>query len=224
MLFSLAAFGFVTHFASASTTGILVPTYEGYYKEWKPSTGSTHYTLVDETPCNSTDYNATTTIAKRDSYGISLSTVGNGAYISQIDIQPCASRQTTGTGTATSNVFYRYNGVDSSDAGNYALSGTTPVQLATTTFSSLNLFKTATSTLETGMIYSAGDKGARLSRIATKVTYTLSAPSAPSNLTASSVGSTQMNLGWTDNSTNETEFQIYRALNDGAYSKIATTT
>ena len=74
------------------------------------------------------------------------------------------------------------------------------------------------------MIYSAGDKGARLSRIATKVTYTLSAPSAPSNLTASSVGSTQMNLGWTDNSTNETEFQIYRALNDGAYSKIATTT
>ena len=102
MLFSLAAFGFVTHFASASTTGILVPTYEGYYKEWKPSTGSTHYTLVDETPCNSTDYNATTTIAKRDSYGISLSTVGNGAYISQIDIQPCASRQTTGTGTATS--------------------------------------------------------------------------------------------------------------------------
>jgi fibronectin type 3 domain-containing protein len=122
------------------------------------------------------------------------------------------------------NVFYRYNGLDSSDTGSYSLSGTTPTQLATSTYSSLNLFKTATSTLEIGGVYSSGNREARLSRVATVLTYTLSVPSAPTNLTASSVGSTQMNLAWSDNSTNETGFRIYRALDNGSYSKVATTT
>jgi hypothetical protein len=70
------------------------------------------------------------------------------------------------------DVFYRANGANSADAGAYAITGTTPANLATTTFSSLSLIKSSTSTLEIGAVFTSGTKGARLSRIATVVTYT----------------------------------------------------
>src|SRR5437868_12337378 len=82
----------------ASTTGILPPSSDGNYLQWTPSAGTTHYTLVDESACNgTTDYNSTGTIGNRDSYGVSLASVGNGAVISQIDIAPCASRNSNGS-------------------------------------------------------------------------------------------------------------------------------
>jgi hypothetical protein len=176
---SAAAFGLFTQCTIASTTGSLLPSSDGHYLQWTPSTGTTHYTLVDQSSCNgtATTYNSTVTTGNRDSYGINLASIGDGAVISQVDVAPCASRNNPGNGSATSNVFYRFNGTDSADAGNYALSGTTPNQLATTTFASLNLFKTSASTLEIGAVLSAGTKGARLSRIATVLTYTLTTPS-----------------------------------------------
>ena len=45
-----------------------------------------------------------------------------------------------------------------------------------------------------------------------------SAPDAPSGLTASAVSSSQINLSWTDNSTNETGFEIKRAT-DSAFTQ-----
>lgn len=45
---------------------------------------------------------------------------------------------------------------------------------------------------------------------------------APSNLTASVVSSSQINLSWSDNSNNETGFTIQRASGGGSYSTIAT--
>ena len=41
----------------------------------------------------------------------------------------------------------------------------------------------------------------------------LSVPAAPSNLVATAISSTQINLTWTDNATNETGFTIQRATN-----------
>ncbi|MBI4837631.1 MAG: fibronectin type III domain-containing protein [Nitrospirae bacterium] len=47
-------------------------------------------------------------------------------------------------------------------------------------------------------------------------------PAAPSNLIATPISSTQINLSWTDNSNNETGFKIERKLGvDGTYSQIA---
>jgi uncharacterized protein (TIGR02145 family) len=48
-------------------------------------------------------------------------------------------------------------------------------------------------------------------------------PVAPSNLTGTVASTTQINLSWTDNSTNETGFKIERKTGTGAYSVIGTT-
>lgn len=47
-------------------------------------------------------------------------------------------------------------------------------------------------------------------------------PDAPSNLSATAVSSTQINLTWSDNSSNETNFVIERKTSTTAYSVIAT--
>src|SRR5712691_6690783 len=48
-------------------------------------------------------------------------------------------------------------------------------------------------------------------------------PTAPTNLTASAASTTQINLSWTDNSSNETSFKIERKIGSaGTYSEIAT--
>ena len=51
---------------------------------------------------------------------------------------------------------------------------------------------------------------------------TLSVPAAPSNLTATAVSSKQVNLSWTDNSSDETGFRIYRSTNGVSFSWVAT--
>lgn len=46
----------------------LMPTGDGNYSQFTPSTGTTHYTLVDEIPPNTTDYVSSATSGDRDSY------------------------------------------------------------------------------------------------------------------------------------------------------------
>ena len=212
-------------FVFATSSSILRPSSEGTYLQWKPSVGTTHYTTVDETTCNgNTDYVATTTVGSRDSYGISLVSIPNGSTITDIAITPCASRHQSGSGSAVMDVFYRLNGVNSADAGAYAVSGTTPVKLATTTFSGLSRNKATSDTLQVGAVFTSGDKGARLSQIVVVITYTpLNAPTA---LDAVNASSSQNNLSWTDNATNEDGFKIERSLNSslGPWTQIATTT
>jgi tartrate-resistant acid phosphatase type 5 len=52
-------------------------------------------------------------------------------------------------------------------------------------------------------------------------TPTTAAVAAPSNLTAQSVSSSQINLAWSDNSGNETGFKIERSTNGTAFAQIA---
>jgi hypothetical protein len=49
-----------------------------------------------------------------------------------------------------------------------------------------------------------------------------SAPVAPSNLTASAISSTQIFLTWTDNSADETGFEVWRSTNGGTFTLRAT--
>ena len=52
---------------------------------------------------------------------------------------------------------------------------------------------------------------------------TTAVPVPPSNLTGSVVSSSQINLSWTDNSTNETGFKIERKTGTGTYAIVGTT-
>lgn len=47
----------------------LFPNADGTYSQFTPSTGTTHYALVDETAPNATDYNDGVNVGDRDSYG-----------------------------------------------------------------------------------------------------------------------------------------------------------
>ncbi len=214
---------FVSTEAMAATTATLLPTSDGTYASWTPKSGSTHYTMVDESSCNgTTDYVSETTAGERDSYGISLSSVPNGSTITNIAITPCASRNSSGSGSSNMSVFYRLDGVNSADSAAYALTGTTPANLSITNFSGLSIVKSSSSALQIGAVYSSGTKGARLGRIATVITYDpLTIPSAPSGAVAFASSSSVL-LFWTDNSTNEDGFKIERRTNGGSYSEIAT--
>src|SRR5207302_730213 len=53
-------------------------------------------------------------------------------------------------------------------------------------------------------------------------TTTVTAPAAPSGLSATAASSTAINLTWVSNSTNETSFKIERALGTGAFSQVGT--
>ncbi len=215
--------------ALADTTAALLPTAEGSNLAWTPSTGTTHFTLVDEAACNGvTDYVSVNTVGTRDSYQVSLASVPANATITAIAITPCASRNVTGSGSSTMNVFYKLNSVSSADAGAYSLpTGTTPAALAATNFAGLSTVKGASTTLEVGAVYTSGNRGLRLSRMATVITYTpvLTAPNAPSALTLAATSSlTGVALAWTDNATNETGFQVERSIDNVSFSFIASTT
>ena len=58
----------LTQLVLADSTGSLLPSSDGAYLQWTPKTGTTHYTMVDESSCNgTTDYNSTNTVVNRDS-------------------------------------------------------------------------------------------------------------------------------------------------------------
>ncbi len=217
--------------AEAATTTSLYPTADGTYTAWTPSTAGTHAVLVDESTCSgTTDYVSETTVGDRDSYTVSLASVPAGAVITNIAVTPCASRNSTGSGSASLKLFYRFDGVQSADSAAYALpTGTTPNVRAVTNFGGLALTKTASSGLEVGIVYSAGTKGVRVSNLATVITYTPAPtiPNAPTNLFAlasSTATSSYAALFWTDNSTNETGFNVERSLDGVNFSLLTTRT
>lgn len=210
--------------AFASTTGTILPTGAGNYSAWTPSTGTTHYTLVDETTCNgTTDYVSTTVAGNRDSYSVSLASVPNGSIITGVSLTPCASKDAT-SGTASMSVFYRLNGANSADSGAYTLSGKTPVDLSATNYTGLSVTKNASTTLESGAVYVSGTTGARLSRLATVVTY-ITIPSTPANLTSTASSSSSINLSWLVVGNNDQGgFSIERSTDGVNFSVLATTT
>lgn len=186
-----ALFSLFVQSADAAGTGSLMPSADGTYTNWSLSAGGSHYVLVDESSCNgTTDYVRTTTVGDRDSYAVSLASIPNGSTITAIGVTPCASRDLSGGGKNASSkldVFYRHNGSNGADAGSYNLTGTTPTNLSATTWSNLSLSKDSNTVLEVGVVYSAGNKGVRVSRVATVITYT--EPVIPPTVTTSAASS-----------------------------------
>jgi probable HAF family extracellular repeat protein len=87
----------------------------------------------------------------------------------------------------------------------------------TTFFVDTTVSPTTTYTYE---VRAANDLWASAYTNAATVTTVQAPPAAPSGLTASLSG-TKINLKWTDNSTNETAFEVYRKVGTGSYSLLA---
>jgi hypothetical protein len=85
------------------------------------------------------------------------------------------------------------------------------------TVSSIGLYTAPSSTGTATVRATAGSMSGTASVTVTTI------PNPPSNLTATAVSKTQINLTWTDNSTNETGFKIQRSSNGGSsWTQIAT--
>ncbi|MBI2039292.1 MAG: hypothetical protein HYT22_03380 [Candidatus Niyogibacteria bacterium] len=182
ILVGLAALAFNGAFFTTRTTDTLLPEFPGIYREWGQNLKEG--ILVNEQACNGTgSYDFANVIGARDSYRVDLSSIPDNSVIKKIRIIPCASlNQLLPSDEPTAmNVFYRFNNIQSADKGNYVLTGTTPRTLYATTFDGLLLpvitsapraSGRSDSTLEIGAVLSSGIGGARLSRIATIITYT----------------------------------------------------
>jgi len=71
--------------------------------------------------------------------------------------------------------------------------------------------------------HSIGNCNSNYSSIVTVITPTVAIPTAPYGLSATAASRSQINLSWSDNSSNETGFIIERAVSGGSFVKIATT-
>lgn len=164
----------VAYAAYAATSSYLYPISDGYYTQWLkyPIFPKGKYLAVDEEPCNgNTDFVYTTSTGFRQTFGVNLSSIPTST-ITAIRIVPCASKYSSGLTPSTMSVYYRWNGTDYTTSTVYSLTGTTPVTLATTTFSSYYHSKTSTSTLEIGVRYVSGSSGLKLSNIKAMLDYT----------------------------------------------------
>ena len=98
---------------------------------------------------------------------------------------------------------------------------TTPVGPNVTTFSALGLLPNTTYYFQVRAYGSGGPSGN--SNMASATTLQV-APAAPSGLTPSVISTAQINLTWTDNSSNEDGFYIDRASDSGFSSNVLTST
>src|SRR6202035_2574378 len=106
----------------------------------------------------------------------------------------------------------------STDAVNFAQIATVATNV--TKYSDTTVAAGTTYTYRVRATNSAGDSG--YSNTATATTQ-ISAPLAPSNMSASVVSSSQIDLAWTDNSTDESGFQIERSLDGINFRQVGST-
>ncbi|MBK7027787.1 MAG: fibronectin type III domain-containing protein [Bacteroidales bacterium] len=143
---------------------------------------------------------------------------------------PAAPSNLTATASGTTSINLTWTDNSSNETGFVlqrslsASSGfSTIISLSanTTTYSNTGL---SASTAYYYRVQSVNAGGSSLwSNVASATTATpITPPTAPSNLVAVAQGCNTIKLTWTDNSNNETNFEVYRSLtSNGTYSKVA---
>jgi Fibronectin type III domain/Beta-propeller repeat len=135
---------------------------------------------------------------------------------------------------STSQINLTWTDPNTSESGyqvERSLSSTTGFVLITTTAANVRSFSNTGLASSTTYYYRVraignGNNTSPYSNVASArtLTPTSTIPTAPSGLLASAASSSQINLSWTDNSTNETGFKVERASSSaGPWTQIATT-
>jgi titin len=169
-------------------------------------------TLVTTTAANTTSYtNTGLTCGTSYSYYVVATNQGYESAVSNtvtpttLPCTPAAPTLTVESSSGNSNLIYW---TDSNNETGYYLyrNGTLISQFAANSTGNYSDTGLACSTSYSYYVAAYNAGGSASSNTVTKIT----APCAPSGLSASVVSQTQTNLSWTDNSNNETGFEIYR--------------
>lgn len=101
----------------------LFPTSDGNYTQFTPSTGTSHYQLVDESTPNTTDYNDGSTVGDRDSYGMGDLSALTSSTVYGVQVSVAINKDDAGSKSAAT--FVRSSGTNG-DGSSVAL-GTSQV-------------------------------------------------------------------------------------------------
>ncbi len=99
---------------------------DGTYSQFTPSTGTTHYALVDEAAPNITDYNDGANVGDRDSYGFAALPALTSQVVYGVQVNALTWKDDAGARSAGTMVR---SGTTNADGASVAL-GTTPVYLS----------------------------------------------------------------------------------------------
>jgi hypothetical protein len=143
---------------------------------------------------------------------------------------PAAPTALTATAVSSSQINLAFADNSSNETGfelERSSGGSAYVKIATLgvnvkTYSDVGRAASTAYTYRVRAVNGAGASAYSNPASATTLAATPTAPLAPSNLVASAASSSQINLSFTDNSSDETGFEVERSSGGGAYVKIAT--
>lgn len=82
----------------------LYPNADGSYTDFTPSTGTSHYALVDESAPSATDYNSSSTVGHRDSYGLANLAALTSQVVYGVQVNAALLKDDAGARTAATMV------------------------------------------------------------------------------------------------------------------------
>jgi len=212
---------------------------DGFRIERCQGVGCANFAEITTVGANATSYSNTgLTASTAYQYRVrAYSSPGNSAYSNIASattlataVTPAPPSNLTATAISGSQIDLVWTDNSNNEIGfkiERSLEGTLFSQIATvggnvTTYSDSNLLPGITYYYRVRAYNGTGDSA--YSNTANATTFLLPPPLAPpSNLTATSVSSSQINLSWTDNSSNETGFQIARSTDGLVWLPIGTT-
>jgi len=212
---------------------------DGFRIERCQGVGCANFAEITTVGANATSYlNTGLTASTAYQYRVrAYSSPGNSAYSNIASattlataVTPAPPSNLTATAISGSQIDLVWTDNSNNEIGfkiERSLEGTLFSQIATvggnvTTYSDSNLLPGITYYYRVRAYNGTGDSA--YSNTANATTFLLPPPLAPpSNLTATSVSSSQINLSWTDNSSNETGFQIARSTDGLVWLPIGTT-
>jgi GH18 family chitinase len=214
---------------------------ESLFRIERSPNGTSGWTSVGTASANVTTFNNTgLTASTTYHYRVRAeNTNGNSGYSNAVSATtqttgtiPAAPSGLTATAASSSQIDLSWADNSTNETGfriERSLNAGTTWELVTTT--SANVITFANTGLSSGTTYhyrvraenATGNSAfSNTANATTQTTGTI--PAAPSGLTATAASSSQIDLSWTDNSTNETGFRIERSLNAGTTWTLLTTT